>query len=116
VVRHRVLVPAFGGSNPSAPARCAVGHFVWRRGSQDEAAATTCPYSEEMKIFSGSASQALTKGICDHLLRETGQGGSGPFSDGEVRVQIGENVRGKDVFIVNSTSPPINDNLMELLI
>ena len=74
------------------------------------------PYSEEMKIFSGSASAALTKGICDHLFEKQGRAEVGRFSDGEVRVQIGENVRGKDVFIVNSTSPPINDNLMELLI
>ena len=40
----------------------------------------------------------------------------GQFSDGEVRVQIGENIRGKDVFIINSTAPPINRNIMELLI
>ena len=74
------------------------------------------PYSDEMKIFSGSASEELTKGICEHVFEHPGKVNIGRFSDGEVRVQIGENIRGKDVFLVNSTSPPINDHLMELLI
>ena len=74
------------------------------------------PYSDEMKIFSGSASVELTKGACDHVYEKMGEATLGTFSDGEVRVQIGENIRGKDVFIVNSTSPPVNRNLMELLI
>ncbi len=74
------------------------------------------PYSEEMKIFSGSASQELTRGICDHVFEKQGTASVGRFSDGEVAVQIRENIRGKDVFIVNSTSPPVNDNLVELLV
>ncbi len=74
------------------------------------------PYSEEMKIFSGSASLEVTQGICNHLYEKQGKATVGRFSDGEVAVQIGENIRGKDVFIVNSTSIPINENLMELLI
>ncbi|MEK7794181.1 MAG: ribose-phosphate pyrophosphokinase, partial [Candidatus Hydrogenedentota bacterium] len=74
------------------------------------------PYSEELKIFCGSASVELTAGLCDHLFEKQGKVMVGRFSDGEVHVQIGENIRGKDVFIVNSTCPPINDNLMELLI
>lgn len=73
-------------------------------------------YSKEMKIFSGTASVALTDGICAHLGMPRGEAKVGRFSDGEVRVQLGENVRGNDVFIVNSTSPPVNDNLVELLI
>lgn len=73
-------------------------------------------YSKEMKIFSGTASVALTEGICAHLEMPRGEAKVGRFSDGEVRVQLGENVRGNDVFIVNSTSPPVNDNLVELLI
>jgi len=73
-------------------------------------------YSDEMKMFAGSASQDLAKGACEHVYEVLGKATIGQFSDGEVRVQIGENIRGKDVFIVNSTAPPINRNLMELLI
>lgn len=73
-------------------------------------------YSDEMKIFSGSASQELAGGACEHVYEVMGKATIGQFSDGEVRVQIGENIRGKDVFIINSTAPPINRNIMELLI
>ncbi len=73
-------------------------------------------YSDEMKIFSGSASQELASGACEHVYEVMGKATIGQFSDGEVRVQIGENIRGKDVFIINSTAPPINRNIMELLI
>ncbi len=73
-------------------------------------------YSDEMKIFAGSASQELARGACEHVYEVMGKAVIGQFSDGEVRVQIGENIRGKDVFIINSTAPPINRNLMELLI
>lgn len=69
-----------------------------------------------MKIFSGSASQDLALGACEHVYEVMGKATIGQFSDGEVRVQIGENIRGKDVFIINSTAPPINRNIMELLI
>lgn len=74
------------------------------------------PYSDEMKIFSGSASVDLTKRACAHLYEVVGEAVVGQFSDGEVKVQIGENIRGKDVFIINSTAPDVNRNLMELLI
>jgi ribose-phosphate pyrophosphokinase len=69
-----------------------------------------------MKIFAGGASQGLTEGICQVLDIKPGVAQVGKFSDGEIRVQIGENVRGRDVFLVNSTSPPVNRHLMELLI
>ena len=69
-----------------------------------------------MKIFCGSASTALTQGICEHLQMRQGVAHVSTFSDGEIHAQLGENVRGCDVFIVNSTSPPVNDHLMELLI
>lgn len=73
-------------------------------------------FTEEMRVFCGNASSALARGICSHLGMEPGKVQVGSFSDGEVRVQIKENIRGKDVFIVNSTSPPVNEHLMELLI
>jgi ribose-phosphate pyrophosphokinase len=69
-----------------------------------------------MKIFCGRASMALTERICAHLGVPVGASSVRPFSDGETRVKIDENIRGKDVFIVNATSPPVNDNLMDLLI
>jgi len=70
----------------------------------------------DMKIFSGTGSEALTQGICAHLDLPVGKITVGTFSDGEIRVQIGENIRGRDVFLINSTSPPVNRHLMELLI
>jgi ribose-phosphate pyrophosphokinase len=74
------------------------------------------PYSEEMVVFSGNASFALSRDICEQLDMPLGGALVGRFSDGEVQVQLQENVRGKDVFIINSTCPPVNDHLMELLI
>lgn len=72
--------------------------------------------SRDMKIFSGSASQALTRGICAHLEIEPGRAEISQFSDSEIKVQMGENIRGRDVFLINSTCPPVNHHLMELLI
>jgi ribose-phosphate pyrophosphokinase len=73
-------------------------------------------YTRDMKIFSGRASRELTQGICDFLEVEPGKIEVTEFSDGEINAQFGENIRGRDVFIVNSTSPPVNRHLMELLI
>ena len=73
-------------------------------------------YTRGMKIFSGSASKVLTDGICAALSVEPGDITVSSFSDGEINVQIGENVRGRDVFLINSTSPPVNRHIMELLI
>jgi ribose-phosphate pyrophosphokinase len=73
-------------------------------------------YSEEIKVFTGNGSGTLARGIAEHMDMELGKATVSKFSDGEIHAQIGENVRGADVFIVNSTSPPVNRNLMELLI
>ena len=67
-----------------------------------------------MKIFSGNANPQLAKEICKFLNIKLGSAFIGKFSEGEVRVRLGENVRGKDVFIIQPTCPPVNDNLMEL--
>jgi ribose-phosphate pyrophosphokinase len=72
------------------------------------------PY--ELKLFSGNANRALAKEIADQLGVGIGQAEVARFSDGEVFVQIDENVRGTDVFVVQPTCPPVNDNLMELLV
>jgi ribose-phosphate pyrophosphokinase len=67
-------------------------------------------------IFSGRANPALTESICGYLQIEMGRIRLGNFSDGELYCQIEENARGADVFIVQPTGPPTNENLMELLI
>jgi ribose-phosphate pyrophosphokinase len=70
----------------------------------------------EISILGGNANPALTKKICQHLNHAMTDVLVSRFSEGEIRVQIKENIRGKDVFIVQPTSPPANDNIMELLI
>ena len=70
----------------------------------------------QMMVFSGNANPQLTCDICRYLHMGLGKVSVGRFSDGEVNVEILENVRGKDVFIVQPTSTPTNDNLMELLV
>ena len=67
-------------------------------------------------IFSGKAHPALARDIAFHLGLSLGRITVGRFSDGEISVEIMENVRGRDVFIVQPTCPPVNENLMELLI
>ena len=69
-----------------------------------------------LAIFTGTSNPALAKGICKHLGVSLTDVLVDRFSEGEIRVQIQENIRGKDLFIVQPTCPPSNDNLMELLI
>jgi ribose-phosphate pyrophosphokinase len=71
---------------------------------------------DKLAIFSGNANLVLAKDICKDLKVKLQDALVGRFSEGEIRVKINENVRGKDVFIVQPTCPPSNDNLMELLI
>lgn len=70
----------------------------------------------DYSVFSGSANPALCQQICQYLGVSLGEVKLARFSDGEVNFQILENVRGKDVFLVQPTCPPVNENLMELLI
>lgn len=70
----------------------------------------------DMKIFAGNATPELAKKIADRLYIGLGQAKVGSFSDGEISVEITENVRGADVFIIQSTCAPTNDNLMELIV
>ncbi len=67
-------------------------------------------------IFAGSSTRLLSERIADEMRMELGQAHVGRFSDGEVNVEIQENVRGQDVFLLQSTCAPTNDNLMELMI
>ncbi len=70
----------------------------------------------ELKIFSGKANQPLSKAICGFLNIPLGAISLGKFPDGENFCKIEEDVRGRDVYLIQPTSPPVNDNLMELLI
>lgn len=70
----------------------------------------------DMKIFSGNANPRLAKKVADHLGMPLGQIDVSRFSDGEIKVEILENVRGRDIFILQPTCRPCNDTLMELLI
>ncbi len=71
---------------------------------------------DELRVFSGRANQALSEKIAHHLGDTLGRLTIGNFPDGETSVRIDEDVRGRDVFIVQPTCPPVNENLMELLI
>ena len=71
---------------------------------------------DKIKVFSGNSNLNLAQKICDALGVPLGNAGVKTFSDGEVMVEIGENVRGRDVYVVQSTCAPTNNNLMELLV
>lgn len=72
--------------------------------------------STDFMVFTGNANPALAADIAKHLGTELGNASVGRFSDGEVTVEINQNVRARDVFVVQSTCAPTNENLMELLI
>jgi len=72
--------------------------------------------SQSITLFTGSANPALAHDIARHLMLPMGRASVSRFSDGEVNIELMENVRGRDVFIVQSTCPPANDTLMELLV
>ncbi len=101
-VRHRVLIPAFLGSNPSSPAN-STGSLTMKR------------TSSQLMLFAGNANLQLAKAVATELGVSLGKAEVGHFSDGETHVEIFENVRGRDVFIIQPICPPANDNLMELL-
>jgi ribose-phosphate pyrophosphokinase len=67
-------------------------------------------------IFSGNSNPELANAICGYLKRDLGGAKVKRFSDGEIQIEIDENVRSKDVFVIQSTSSPVNDNLVELLL
>ena len=71
---------------------------------------------EGIAIFSGNSNPYLSKKICDYLAIPLGEAKVGTFSDGEIQIEINENVRLKDVFIIQSTCSPVNSNLVELLL
>jgi len=72
--------------------------------------------SREIKVFSGNSNPQLARDICAYLQRPLSRAEVSRFSDGEINVEIGENARGIDCFLVQSTCRPTNDHLMELLV
>src|SRR6516225_1952971 len=111
VVRQRVLIPPFGGSNPSTPASS-----PGEAGGNERAARRLMSTSDTLALFAGNATPALSQDIARSLQIPLGRAFVGRFSDGEINIELMENVRGRDVFIVQSTCPPANDSLMELLV
>ena len=73
-------------------------------------------HGKELKVFAGNSNPALAAGICQSLSKELGKSEAKRFADGECSISVYEPVRGTDVFIVQSTCKPVNDNLMELLV
>ena len=73
-------------------------------------------YGENIKIFCGNSNRAFAEGICKNLGVELGKAEVKTFADGEASVSLLETVRGADVFLIQSTCKPVNDNLMELLV
>jgi ribose-phosphate pyrophosphokinase len=71
---------------------------------------------KDLAIFSGNSTPVLTERICDYLDLPVGDAKVKTFSDGEIQIEINENVRLRDIFIVQSTCSPVNDNLVELLL
>ena len=72
--------------------------------------------NKDLLVFSGNANPELAKKICNYLKVPLGDAVVDRFNDGEIRIKINEDVRGRDVFIVQPTCYPGNDNIMELLI
>ena len=73
-------------------------------------------HGNEIKLFAGNSNRPLAEAVAKRLNTTLGDIEVGKFSDGETSVHLGETVRGRDLFIIQSTSTPVNDNLMELLI
>jgi len=73
-------------------------------------------FVNKTKVFSGNANKALANEICEHLEIPLSAAEVRRFSDGEIFIELGENVRGTDAYIIQPTCPPVNDNLMELVI
>src|SRR5262249_9134901 len=106
----------FTGAWPSGKARdfgSRIRRFESSRPNHDR---TRPAMRYDLKLFSGNATRPRAEEIAQYLSRRVSDAEISRFSDGEVFVQVNENVRGTDVFVVQPTSPPVNDNLMELLV
>ena len=100
------MEPVFEGSNPSAPTN----------GFARKASIVVPMNTGELKLFSGSAHPGLSQEIADVIGLSLGRACLKRFSDGEVSFQIDENIRGTDVFVVQPTSTPVDENIVELCV
>ena len=89
---------------------------LYKTETKDNPLLTNVNGKRAVKIFSGRANKPLAQEICNYLNLPLGKININPFSDGELYVQIEESVRGCDVFLIQPTSPPVNENVMELFI
>jgi ribose-phosphate pyrophosphokinase len=109
------LIPACEGSNPSSPAK-------YCRNDKDNLLTHQNPKtmsstsSDLLTLFTGNANPILAQAVAKELGLQLGKAFVGRFSDGEIQVEIQENVRGKNVVVIQSTCAPANDSLMELMI
>src|SRR5437879_7104985 len=108
--------PGVGGAWPSGKARDFGSRIRRFESSRPNHIVSEAPMSYELKLFSGNANRPLAEEIAQYLHVGLGDADVSRFSDGEVYVQINENVRGQDVFVIQPTCPPVNDHLMELLV
>jgi hypothetical protein len=110
-------VRATSSATPPAPSSAPQPHIMTAAEEAiEEATRKAKQHSGGLKIFSGNGNMALALEIARHLGINLGKATVGRFADGEVNVQIHENVRGKDCYVIQPTCPPVNDNLMELLL
>lgn len=114
MVRHRALNSTCGGSTPPRPV--SVEEFFRGKVPPQGLTIGGSLNHRPVAIFAGRSNPKFAHTICEDLGIEIGRSEIVQFSDGEVFVEIGDNVRGRDVFIVQSTCRPGNDHLMELLI
>ena len=103
-------------NNPAVPAMHDNDTVVNWKAEQIMNNSSVSDSDSRMMVFAGNANPKLAQAIASQLRLNLGQANVSSFSDGEVQVEIMENVRGKDVFIVQPTCAPTNDNLMELLV
>eukprot|EP00744_Colponema_vietnamica_P008597 GILI01012256.1.p1 GENE.GILI01012256.1~~GILI01012256.1.p1 ORF type:complete len:423 (+),score=138.34 GILI01012256.1:68-1270(+) len=96
----------FAGNSSERVKHAGVGHHVFVSPSE----------LSELKIFSGNGNQQLANEVAIHLGTQLGRARVGKFADGETSIQVLDNIRGKDVYVIQPTCPPINDNIVELLL
>jgi hypothetical protein len=94
----------------------ALAHMTPEELKIEEAARKAKQHSGGLKLFSGNGNMALALEICRYLGINLGKATVGKFADGECNVVVHENVRGKDCYVIQPTCPPVNDNMMELLL
>lgn len=94
----------------------ALGHMTPEEMKIEEATRKAKQHSGGLKLFSGNGNMALSLEICRYLGINLGKATVGKFADGECNVVVHENVRGKDCYVIQPTCPPVNDNIMELLL